>query len=195
MIVDMLVEGVTDEIVARKLIRFTRHEPGAVHGKAGQGYIRATISGYNVRATFGNPVLALVDFADTRLDCPPQVPSTWLAERSSRLLLRVVVRELESWLLADRPGVARFLGISAALVPRNPEQLPDPKQKFVNLARRSRRRRIHENIVPQEGASSIVGPGYIAAVYEFVESFWNVQEALHYADSLYRCVERLRELS
>jgi hypothetical protein len=81
-------------------------------------------------------MLMLVDFMDTGLECPPEVPVAWLPDRCSKMLLRAVVREIESWLLADASGISRFLGVSVSLVPRDPESLKDPKQSLVNLARR-----------------------------------------------------------
>ena len=68
------------------------------------------------------PCLALVDFMDTGMECPPSVPSAWTPDRHPNLIFRVVVRELESWLLADRRGIARFLRIPAARVPSAPKR-------------------------------------------------------------------------
>lgn len=76
----------------------------------------------------------LVDFKDTGLECPPAVVTAWLPQPSTNLLLRVVVPMIESWLLADREGLAAFLGVSPALLPTMPETLINPKQALVNLA-------------------------------------------------------------
>lgn len=194
MIVDALVEGTTDEAVARQLIAHCRHEFGSAYGKRGQNYLHQKATGFNVRARYGSPILMLVDFMDTGLDCPPQVPATWLRDRSDKMLLRVVVRELESWLLADSEGVAHFLCISPALLPRSPEELADPKRTLVNLARRSRRKVLREAMVPRPNISSVVGAGYTAAVEEFVTRHWSISAALARSSSLQRCVSRLGEL-
>jgi len=66
MIVDALVEGLLDEIVARTLIRHCGHTDGTVYGKQGISYIQSKLAGFNVQAKFGNPLLVLVDFVDTR---------------------------------------------------------------------------------------------------------------------------------
>ena len=195
MIVDVLVEGTTDEAVARQLIAHCRHEFGTAYGKQGQRYLHRKVAGFNVRALYGNPILMLVDFMDTGLNCPPQVPATWLRDRSDKMLLRVVVRELESWLLADGEGVARFLGISVALIPRSPEELVDPKRMLINLARRSRRKALRDAIVPRPNISSVVGPGYTSAIEDFVARYWNIAAALARSPSLQRCVTRLGELA
>lgn len=194
MIVDALVEGLLDEIVARTLIRHCGHTDGTVYGKQGISYIQSKLAGFNVQAKFGNPLLVLVDFVDTKLDCPPSVIKHWLSNRERSLLLRVVVCEIESWLMADHHGLAEFLGISTALVPATPETLIDPKQTLVNLARRCRRRQRREGIVPVQGITTKVGPGYVAELAEFVEHFWNPDRAKQQAPSLAKCLDRLTSI-
>ena len=194
MIIDTLVEGPTDEAVARKLIATCGHEFGTGYGKQGHNYLRQKASGFNTLAKYGNPILMLVDFIDTEFECPPEVLPEWLPSRNDKMLLRVVVRELESWLLADVKGLANFFGISEARIPRNPENLPDPKQVLVNLARRSRRRVIRDALVPHPNISAVVGPGYAAAIEEFVSRHWAIEAASERASSLERCVARLGEL-
>lgn len=195
LVVDILVEGLLDETVARKLVAHCGHRPGTGFGKRGHHHLRQKVFGFNVRATHGNPILLLVDFMDTGLDCPPAVVVSWLPEQPSpRLLLRVVVREIESWLLADRDGMAEWLGLSSALIPTTPELLPDPKQTLVNLARRSRRKAIRAALTPAAGISAVVGPEYVATMQEFITDEWNIDAARSSAPSLARCLERLAAL-
>lgn len=193
MIVDILVEGLLDEAVARRLIIRAGHRAGTTFGLHGAPYLRQKAAGFNVRARYGNPILMLVDFADTSLDCPPAVPLTWLPDRSPEFLLRVVVNEIESWLLADPQGIADMLGISRVVMPDDPERLDDPKQTLVNLARRSRRK-FAQALVPQPGISASVGPGYVSAMQAFVAERWNIEIARQRAASLDRCLLRLGEL-
>ncbi len=193
MVIDILVEGPLDEAVARRLIHHTGHQAGTTFGKQGVSYLRQKVAGFNVRASYGNPMLMLVDFMDTGLDCPPAVLPAWLPNRSSKLLLRVVVNEIESWLLADHLGIGSLLGISGAVVPDDPERLADPKQTLVNLARRSRRKAA-QALVPQQGISAVVGPGYVSEMQAFVAQRWNIEAARRRAASLDRCLLRLAEL-
>lgn len=194
LVVDTLVEGLLDESVARKLIVHCGHVPGDGYGKNGIDYLRAKAPGFNVKASYGNPILMLVDFMDTRLACPPAVLATWLPTRCERLLLRVVVPEIESWLLADRDGMAAFLGVPSALIPAAPETLANPKQTLVNLARRSRRRHVKAAMVPADGVSAAVGPEYVVALQEFVGSVWDAEQAQVNASSLQRTLARLHAL-
>ena len=88
MLIDTLIEGVTDEGVAKKLIVSCQHQFGIAYGKRGHGYLREKATGFNERAKYGNPILMLVDFADTGSHCPPAVPEEWLPHRSRNMLLR-----------------------------------------------------------------------------------------------------------
>lgn len=193
-VIDLLVEGLLDEAVARRLVTEQKLQVGTVFGKKGYAYIQQKIAGFNVRAKFGSPMLVLIDFMDTNLPCPGLVVSTLTPDKSENLIFRIVVRELESWLLADRSGVADFFGISENHVPTDCENLGDPKLELVNLARRSRRTRIRNAIVPKAGSSGIVGPGYVAEMTTFVLERWDVSSARINVESLDRCLQRLESL-
>ncbi len=193
MIVNALVEGIADEAVARRIILSTRHEMGTCYGKRGAAYIQDRIHGFN-NATRSLPLLVLLDHMDTGLDCPPEVASSLVPNRRPLLLLGVVVRELESWLLADLKGLAGFLKVAIGRVPRNPEEVEDPKRTLVNLARRSRSRRVREALVPREGSTSQEGVLYTSEMMRFVHQYWSIDAARQRAQSLDRCLRRLEEL-
>jgi len=195
MVIDRLVEGLLDELVSQRLIRHTNHQVGTVYGKKGIAYIRQKVNGFNVKAQHGNPLSLLVDFMDTRLNCPPEVLHMWLPDRSSRLLFRVVVNEIESWLLADTDGIAETLGVRTALIPKQVETLVNPKRTVVNLARNARFRHIREALVPKQGSSASVGAGYNDVMGEFVLKRWNITAARRNANSLERCLIRLADLN
>lgn len=195
MIIDVLVEGPTDELVAARILRHCGFDLGTVYGKGGVASLRNRLPGFNVRAQYGNPILTLIDFVDTGFSCPPEVATNWLPNRVPTMLVRVVVPELESWLLADADSLGKYLRISASRVPAQPEQLPDAKQSLVNLARHANNRRLRADIVPAEGYSSAVGPGYFNAIRDFIDNYWHIEEARKRAPSLDRCLIRLGELS
>jgi hypothetical protein len=103
----------------------------------------------------------------------------------------VAVREVESWLLADREGFAQFLGINDVLVPDQPDKVADPKQTLINLARRSRRRALKQSIVPRPGSTAIQGPDYNGCLGDFVRSQWNSNAAKDRSPSLNRAWQRV----
>ena len=80
-------------------------------------------------------------------------------------------------------------------MPDNPDDLDDPKQELINLARRSRRRGIRNEIVPREGSGRVVGPLYTTRMIEFIQDEiggWRPGRALRVSGSLARCIARLR---
>jgi hypothetical protein len=193
--VNALVEGAADEIVARRLIEHCRHEFGVCYGKRGVGYVLERLRGFAATARHGPPLLVMVDLMDSGVACARDLGPTLLPERPALCLLRGVVRELESWLLADREDIAAFLGLSVVRVPPAPEMLANPKQSFVNLARSCRRRSRRDAIVPADGVSASTGTDYLGAIAELVRDYWDVERASVVAPSLARCVARLREIA
>ncbi len=192
-IVHYLVEGGIDEAVAVRIIQTAGHIPGVCYGKKGYGYIRDKIQGFN-RAVQQIPCLALVDFMDTGLVCAAEVVARWLPNRHANMYFRVVVREIESWLLADRTNLARFLRISITRLPATPEQIVDPKLTLINLARHSTSGRIREALVPEQGSTAQVGKLYTSELKRFVSEDWDLQIARTNAPSLDRCLRRLEGL-
>jgi len=193
-LVSALVEGATDEIVARRIVEHCDHEFGVCYGKHGVGYILQRLGGFAAAATYGPPLLVMIDLMDSGVACARGLVPALLPNRPVPCMLRGVVRELESWLLADRDAIARFLGISVARIPADPEAIPNPKQSFVNLARNCRKRARKEAIVPADGVSASTGPDYLGAIAELVRDYWDVERASAMAPSLARCVTRLREI-
>ena len=191
-IVSLAVEGAVDEAVARRLLEHVGADAGPVFGRGGKQQLLDSLDGYNRAATF-SPWLVLIDL-DEDAECPAAARATWLPSPSRWMCCRIVVREVESWLLSDRQSIAAFLGISVQLVPGAPEQLPDPKRTLVTLARRSRRRHIREDLVPRPGSGRDVGSGYTSQMTEYVRQVWHPDVAARESDSLQRCLTRLSEL-
>lgn len=136
------------------------------------------------------PHVVLTDL--DRYTCPPELLDNWGAiDLPPQLLFRVAVREVEAWLLADREGIAEFLHVAVSKVPHAPESEDDPKRTLINLARRSRKRSLAQELVPAPGSSASIGPLYNARLSEFVNDKWNICEARLLADSLSRTLFRL----
>lgn len=175
-----------DEAMANRILIEAGHTPGPCYGKKGFTYIRDKIGNFNQTASTIN-YFALVDFMDTGFSCPGEVVTTWLPHRQPKMLLRVVVRELESWLLADQENIADFLQIALSKVPTNPENLKDPKLTLVNLARYSRKKQIREALVPETGSTALVGRFYTSEIIRFINMKWDISHARQNAPSLDRC--------
>src|SRR5215213_963091 len=194
-IIHALVEGNLDEAVAFKMIRATGHIPGICYGRKGFGYIKNKVRSFNQSAR-SMYYLTLVDFMDTQvidpdLSCPPEVVTRWVPHRNPKMMFRVVVREIESWLLADRDNLAQFLKVNADRIPANPEQVPDPKLKLINLARRSISSRVRSALVPEVGSTAQVGRLYDSEMKIFINKLWDINAARNRAASLDKCLRTL----
>jgi len=186
------VEGDLDEAVVRRLIRFAGGQPGDVYGKSGKGALRGRINGYR-HAARRSPWIVLVDL-DQDAECAPAFRAMWDPDPVPGFCLRVAVRQVEAWLLADHQAVASFLAVAPSRVPPAPEQLIDAKRAMVDLARFSRRREIVSDVVPRPGSGRTVGRAYTSHLVEFVGAGWRPEVAACRSDSLRRaigCLERL----
>ena len=190
------VEGDLDEALLRRILDYVGMSLGTVHGRKGKPSLLRSINGYNNAARYA-PWIVLVDL-DRDCECAPPCARKWLTNPSAWMCFRVAVRALEAWLLADRERLAQLLGIRMSLLPTEPDRVDDPKRELVNLARRSRRRPIRDDLVPREGSSRSVGPLYTARMIQFVEdgtAGWRPDQALRVSDSLARCILRLTDFA
>ena len=189
----LLVEGRIDEAMGRRLAAEAGLVVERVYGKQGWRAVRDKIGAFNRAAQFV-PCLALVDFMDTHMQCPPSVVTDWTPDRHPNMVFRVVVREIESWVLSDRQGAAQFLHVPVSRIPQFPEREADPKHSLIGIARRSRSARIKAALVPRHGSSATVGPDYNPLVEHFVLDQWSPTAARNHSPSLDKCLTRLEEL-
>jgi len=190
------VEGLIDEAVLRRLIAWTGAVPGPVHGRHGKAFLRKQMDAYN-RAARSVPWLVLVDL-DHDADCPPPLLDEWLPEPAPHMCFRIVVREIEAWLLADRERLARYLGVGVAQIPADPEAIADPKRALVHIARQSRRKDIRADMVPRPRSCREVGPAYNSRLIHFVNdqrNGWRPDVAARSSESLRRCLLQLQRLA
>lgn len=162
---------------------------GYRHNAGGSGWIRKKIDGFN-HAAKGMPYLILTDL--DRYECPPVVIDQWLSTtKHPNLLLRIAVREVEAWLMGCRQSFAAFLGIPLNRIPIDVEQIMNPKEFVVNLARGSRRRNVRVDMVPRPDSTARVGPDYNGRLAYFVEEIWDPAVAKENSPSLRKAIEAL----
>jgi hypothetical protein len=189
--VNLAIEDELSEAVLRRLLNNTDkgYAVGVAYGRTGFGYLRKTIPGWN-RAARGRPFVVLTDL-DSH-DCAPVLIRDWLREpQHPNPVLRVAVREVEAWLLADRTNLARYLGVPERQMPSEPDSLLDPKGFLISLAARSRSKVIKTRIAPRTGSTAKQGPDYNAALSKFVRSAWDIERASSCSASLARSVAAL----
>lgn len=189
------VEGASDEAVLRRLVHSLGAEVHRVQVQRGKPGLRRALAGYNAAAQ-GDPWLVLVDL-DDEFDCAPQLVGDWLPSPSRYMCFRVVVREIESWLLADHERFATFFSVPPAMVPRRPDELPEAKEALLKAVAKSRKRAIREDMLPRMGSGRAVGAAYTSRLIEFVgdgRQGWRPEVAARQSPSLRRCVARLGAL-
>ena len=158
----------------------------------GKGKIKKQIKAYNNAAQYG--YYFIIADLDNEYDCAPLLINDWLPDtRSKRLLFRIAVHEVESWLLADRENFAAFFSINKKLIPQEPDNIMDPKLTVISLAKKSRKREIRDAIVPVDSYASI-GPEYNNKLQNFVYSFWDINSARKYSPSLNKAVKSLEKI-
>lgn len=186
------MEGLDDEAIAKRLCGLSGHSIQASYVKGGKGMLDKRLAAYNAAAQHGNwLILRDLDRDDA---CPPALARRLLPEPAPGMRFRVAVRAVEAWLLADRRAIATYLSVSESLIEPDPEELPDPKAAMVSLARRSRSRRVRDDMVPPPGLTSRVGPAYTARLIEFANTRWKPERAANGAESLARCLRCLEAL-
>lgn len=191
--VHLLVEGALDEPVLRQITKHNSSiEVVACSVKHGKQNLRAQINNYN-RAAVSQRFICLVDLDND--ECAPSLIRQWLPEgRHPNFLFRVVIREVESWLMADRKNFAEYMGVNFNKIPPYPDSENDPKQLVVNLAKRSKFKRIRQNMIPRENSTSKVGKAYIDELSVFAAKYWNIDAACQNSSSLQRAVMAVKNI-
>ena len=158
----------------------------------GKGKIKKQIKAYINAAQYGN-YFVITDL-DNDFNCAPLLIKKWLSGSSTnQLIFRIAVHEIESWLLADKAGFAAFFSISENLIPPEPDNIIDPKQTVIALARRSKKREIRETIVPIDDYM-VNGPEYNAKFQYFVQNCWNINSARKNSPSLDKAIKAFEKI-
>lgn len=187
----LIVEDELSGAVMRRLIAATGRNfvIDRMINARGHGQIKSGIGKFRT-SSYALPHVVLTDL--DRYPCPPALLDNWGAtDLPPQFLFRIAVREVEAWLLADREGIAEFLHVAVSKVPHAPEAEDDPKRTLINLARRSRKKRLAQELVPAPDSAAPIGPLYNARLSEFVNDKWDVDRAKLLADSLFRTLNRL----
>jgi len=204
--IDIIIVGedaVTREIIKR-LLRHTRYDINVIREESIRGgEIKQTILNYT---RLDLPVCVLTDLDDS--DCPPSLIRDWFGETpiNSNLIFRVACDEAESWLIADKAGFAKFLGIKENLIPglkkldfKNPDNVElkfsyKPSLYMMReLVSKSRNKVIVEQLTPRKGAKK--GPEYNTALVPFIQKYWDIEAAVKNSYSLGKAVKRISEFS
>lgn len=172
-------------------------ELGKTYG--GNGYIRSNLTKFReLSKTY--PVLIITDL--DKESCAPSFRRKLLSQASitepipENMLLCIAQTEIESWILADTIGVARFLEISAArIVDRVETAIVDSKEYLLSLALGSRNRVVKSDLLPARKSTASVGLNYNYRLSQFVRNEWNPKEGAKNSLSLDRALRKLSNLN
>ena len=185
----VIVEGTTDEPVINALMRaagWADHE-FLVWSVNGKGAIDRDIERY-WEAARGHAYVVFRDLDRDGGGCPVTLRAE-LVERtpgeSPNLLIRIVDQCIESWILADREGVAEFCGKSAAKVKLPPSH---HKPYLLSLMKDVK------DAVEKKGRELDFGPAYAVHLQRLMTHHWSIERAAAESDSLRRALKRLTDL-
>lgn len=189
------VEGTSDEPVLKRIIEATGARIHRVQVLNGKPNLRRVLPGYNEAAKRA-PWLVLVDL-DQSFVCPAALVTDWLPQASRYMRFRVVVRQVEGWLMADGERFAQFFSVRRAALSNAPDGLLDAKTELLRVIGTSRKKAIRSDMLPRAGSGRRVGPAYVSRLIEFASdgsSGWRPEVAAGRSPSLARCLVRLKEL-
>jgi len=161
-------------------------------GLSGFGQIKVQMPAFNNLAKL-RPIIVLTDL-DVHVQCPGDLWGKWMPNvtKHPNLILRVAIKEVEAWLLADRDNMADLLSISVGNMPAYPEALADPKIEIVNLARNSPSDEVKHALVPVHGSTAEVGRSFDTTLAHFARNTWDIDAAVKTSNSLNRAVKALK---
>ncbi|MEO5661026.1 MAG: hypothetical protein ABIQ90_14710 [Polaromonas sp.] len=166
--------------------------PGLLLRRDGFGYLRSGMNNWRQLAQH-QTVLILTDL--DQVACPFALRADWLGNKPppANLMLRIAVREVESWVLADHDAMRKLIGQKGTLPP-SPDTLPDPKQHLLKLAKLAARP-VRLDLLKETGAVASQGIGYNHRLTVWIRSDWSPERAAQRSPSLQRTRMRLNELA
>lgn len=113
------------------MIDATGHDVAVSYVLNGKAALDRSLKGYNSAARFA-PWLVLRDL-DHDADCAPTLIEHVLPAPAEKMLLRIAVRAVEAWLMADAERLAAFISVPLQAIPEAPETVDDPKAVVATL--------------------------------------------------------------
>lgn len=161
--------------------------------KNGSGYLRSRIDMLRELAK-RDPIFLITDL--DQKPCPNALLTHWIGHNKlpENFLLRVAVREVESWIIADHDGIRCFMNKRGIRLPDTPDVLPDPKQTLLQIAARHAPRDIKDDLLVARNALTSQGIGYNRRLCNFVSEQWSPERACERSESLRRACNSLRAL-
>ena len=188
---DKLTEAVLQKCVAEYLPDHTVIRSDVA---CGRGNVKKSLAAYANLAS-SMPVIIGVDLDHD--PCPPQLLSDWdvAGFNNANLIVRVAVREVEAWVLADKKRFANFVGGTSDHIPSSPDEIEDPKRLLLEFARATASDDLKRDLIPINfGQYPRIGPAYNLRMCKFVRDRWRPHVAGGRSASLARAIRALESL-
>lgn len=192
--VALATEDELSEAVGLRLLSEAGLKPDLLFRRGGNGYLRSRLNSF-CQIAQRQPILVITDLDKSA--CPATLCSAWFGRVSPppKLLLRVAVREIESWLFADHDAMRSLFGKTvAARLPEQSETVENPKEFLLKLAMRAPRE-VRVDLCAASGAVAKQGLGYNARLCRFVREMWSPDRAEHRSESLRRARRRILQIN
>lgn len=187
------VEGVADVPAAERLIRHVGLIPHQAIVAGGAPKLDERIPGL-IRSAVHINWLILRDLDRGR--CAPELLRQLFSQGiPTRMSMRIPVRAMDSWLLADMKGFAEEFSVPPGRLPDRPDDLDNPKQFLANVCRRSRNAEVRRSVPAREGSGRMVGPEYVSRISAFARGPWSPVRAAQRSPSLARAIFALGSLA
>jgi len=188
----VVVEGDTDLPFVRRLAEDAGLGITTEIDAGGKGTIDRELAKYN-NAGRSIPWVVVRDL-DTDAPCAGEFVMSRKLKPTRWFRLRLAVREVESWVLADAEGLSKFIDVDAKWIPTAPDVERDATASLLEVARRASSS-FRRKLLPGKGSSAVVGPLYEATLIEFGERGWDLQRAAMRSPSLRRAQTCMRKLA
>jgi hypothetical protein len=185
-------DELSETVIMKLLSCFGKYTVTASYNKHGSGNIKKEIRSYNNAAKYF-PFFILTDL--DQKDCPLTLIKEWCKfKKHPHLIFRIAVKEVESWLLADREGFAKYTAVSVMRIPNCPDNIDDPKELIFSIIKKSPKRILKDDILPRYDGDRI-GPNYNGRLSEFVDNYWEIKRAIQHSPSLKKAYNHLNTFS
>ncbi|MDX2226904.1 MAG: hypothetical protein SFY92_07435 [Verrucomicrobiae bacterium] len=162
--------------------------------KGGRGNVLKEIPAY-LNLAKKMPVIVGIDLDHD--PCPPALLNKInLPNSKIHFILRIAVKEVESWILADKKRFSRFVNGSSDSIPNEPDNLPDPKLFLLEFARNTASSELKRDLLPVNfGQYPRIGPAYNLRMCDFTLQKWKPEVARKKSPSLNRAITALENLA
>ena len=191
---DQLAKALCIKLIKYALPEATYNEP-IVTG--GSGELRKKVEPFlKIASQKGYATLLLTDL--DQISNVQRLKDTWLNKFNvpERFFLHICVREAESWVLADAEGFSSWALIPKSKIPRTPDEESHIKERLVHMFRKYSNSNFTTDILPScKSKSARVGMGYNSRLIEFVDNYWNIENAILNSVSLRKSIDELKFLT